>query len=212
MENYAFIGSVLTVVGLLVLGELWWRKQSVHGEHSRKFVHISVGSFVAFWPFFLSPGQIIFLSLAFLVAVVASKYLNLFQVIHSVQRPTYGELWFALVVGLLAFMKDQPHIYTAALLTMALADGLAAVVGTHYGKSNHYVVFGAPKSLVGTATFFITTCIILIGYVLVTSDALALPLIIPIAAVATLIENVAVRGLDNLLVPLFIAGVLLAFA
>ncbi len=212
MASWAFVGSVLAVLGLLLLGEAWWRKQKIYGEHSRKFVHITVGSFVALWPYFLTSGQIIILSMAFLVGVIVSKYLRIFQAIHSVQRPTQGELWFALVVGLLAFLPDKPHIYTAALLTMALADGLAAVVGTHYGKSHRYIVFGSTKSIAGTVTFFITTCIILIGYVLVSSDPLALFLIIPIAAVATTLENVAVRGLDNLLVPLFIAGVLLALS
>ncbi len=212
MVSLAFVGSVLAVLGLLVLSEVWWRKQEIHGEQSRKFVHITVGSFVALWPYFLTSGQIIILSMAFLVGVVVSKYLRIFQAIHSVQRPTLGELWFALVVGLLAFMPDKPHIYTAALLTMALADGLAAVVGTRYGKSHNYTVFGSTKSIAGTATFFATTCVILIGYVLVSLDPLSLLLIVPIAAVATALENVAVRGLDNLLVPLFIAGALLVFS
>lgn len=212
MTSWAFVGSVLVVLGLLVLGEVWWRKQEIHGEHSRKFVHITVGSFVALWPYFLTSGQIIILSMAFLVGVIVSKYLRIFQAIHSVQRPTQGELWFALVVGLLAFMPAKPHVYTAALLTMALADGLAAIVGTNYGNNNRYTVLGSTKSIAGTATFFVTTFVILIGYALVSSDPLSLFLIVPIAAIATVLENIAVRGLDNLLVPLFIAGALLLFS
>ncbi|MDB5171077.1 MAG: phosphatidate cytidylyltransferase [Candidatus Saccharibacteria bacterium] len=205
-----FALSVFLVLILLVASELWWRRRDVHGEFSRKFVHITVGSFVAFWPYFLTPRQIMLLSLAFLVGVAVSKYLNIFQAIHSVQRPTLGEFWFALVVGLLALITDtHPHIYTTALLVMALADGLAAVVGIHFGNGYRYVVFGSPKSILGTATFFATTCLILTGYVLATPGALALSLIFPIAAVATILENVAVRGLDNLLVPLFMAGTLL---
>ncbi len=212
MISLAFIVSVLAVLALLAAGEFGWRRQKIHGEHSRKFVHITVGSFVAFWPYFLTSGQIILLSIAFLIVVVISKYLNIFQAIHSVQRPTHGELWFALVVGILAFITDQPHIYTAALLTMALADGLAAVVGVYYGQKHRYNVLGAQKSIVGTATFFITTSLILCGYIVATKGALSWSLILPIALAATFIENFAARGLDNLLVPLFIAGSLVVLA
>lgn len=204
-----FAISVIVVLVLLLTSELWWRKHDKHGEFSRKFVHITVGSFVAFWPYFLTPHQIMFLSLAFLAGVLTSRYLNIFQAIHSVQRPTLGEFWFALVVGLLALITNHPHVYTAALLVMAMADGLAAVVGTHYGKKQRYQVFGSAKSVIGTVTFFVTTCLILTGYIITTQDALAWPLVLPIALVATTLENAAVRGLDNLLVPLFIAGALL---
>ncbi len=210
MLSMTFIISVIVVLTLLLASELWWRKHDKHGEISRKFVHITVGSFVAFWPYFLTTHQIILLSAAFLAGVLISKYLNIFQAIHSVQRPTFGEFCFALVVGLLAFVAtDNPHIYTAALLVMALADGLAAVVGTRFGKRQRYVVFGSIKSVAGTAMFFIATCLILLGYVIAAPGALALAFILPIALAATTLENVAVRGLDNLLVPLFIAVALM---
>lgn len=208
-----FALSVIFILILLVASELWWRMQEVHGEFSRKFVHITVGSFVAFWPYFLTSKQIMLLSVAFLVSVAVSKYFRIFQAIHSVQRPTLGEFWFALVVGMLAFISNHPHVYTAALLVMALADGLAAVVGTRFGQGQRYAVFGSPKSVVGTSVFLATTCLILYGYVAATPGAMALTLILPIAAGATILENVAVfRGLDNLVVPLFIAGALLALA
>jgi len=62
----ALILTVLAVFGLLLVGETWWRHQAVHGEFSRKFIHITVGSFVAVWPFFLTWSQIELLSLSFL--------------------------------------------------------------------------------------------------------------------------------------------------
>lgn len=212
MLNMAFILTLLLVFALLLVSEVWWRKQKSHGELSRKFVHITVGSFVGFWPYFLSPNEIKILSVAFLVTVAVSKYLNIFQAIHSVQRPTHGEFWFAFVVGLLAFIPHHQHVYTAALLEMSLADGLAAVVGTRYGNSRRYSVLGSPKSVAGTATFFITSCLILIGYAVLTPHALSLAMVAPIAVVATILENVGVKGLDNLFVPLFVAGVLFLLA
>ncbi len=200
-----FIGAVLAVFIILVGSELWWRKRVVHGEFSRKFVHITVGSFVAFWPFFLSWNQIRLLSLAFLIVVCVSKYLHVFKTIHSVQRPTWGEIFFALAVGAVTFITQNKWIYMAALLQMSLADGLAAVIGVHYGKRNTYQVFRHPKSLAGSLTFFIVAIIILIAFSQLAQASIAWPAYLAMAIGATLIENGGVGGLDNLLVPVMIA-------
>jgi len=202
----AFIVSVLLVFIILMASELWWRHQQPHGEFTRKFVHVSVGSFVAFWPYFLTSTEIMLLSFGFLVATALSKYLNIFRAIHSVQRPTWGEFWFALVVGLLAINLKHPHIYTAALLEMSLADGLAAVVGTRYGNRHRYAVFGSPKSLV-------VSCLILTGYCVMTPHIMTPALLVlSVSTLATVLENISVQGLDNLVIPLFVAAALTYFS
>lgn len=204
--------AITSVFALLVLSEIWWRKRQPHGEFSRKFVHITVGSFVAFWPYFLNANEIRLLALAFLIGVGISKKLHIFSAIHSVQRPTLGEFWFALVVGILAFSAAHPHVYTVALLEMSLADGLAAVVGTRFGSNNKYSVFGSAKSLIGTLSFFEVSCALLGYYQVLSPGLLPTSVIPPLALGATLLENVGVRGLDNMLVPLFVAGVLRIFS
>jgi len=203
----ALILTILAVFILLVANEYWWRRTKPT-EFSRKFIHITVGSFVAFWPFFLSWDQIVGLSLAFLVGVVLSRYLHIFKAIHSVQRPTWGEMFFALAVGCIALVTHSKGIYAAALLQMSLADGLAAIVGLRYGKKTQYKVFGNIKSLVGTATFFAVSFVLLLGFSIVTNAELPLLLIVALAFTASLIENLGVYGLDNLFVPLFVAYML----
>lgn len=200
--------TVLAVLGILLVSEFWHRLGRHSNEFSRKFVHITVGSFVAFWPFFLSWNQIIFLSAAFLAGVAVSRYLNIFQAIHSVQRPTWGEVFFAAAVGIVALVAQSKGIYAAAVLQMSLADGLAAVIGTRFGKGNSYKVFGATKSVVGTLTFFVTSSALLIGYSVVTEAYLPLAFLIALAIGTSFIENLGVGGLDNLLVPLLIAYML----
>jgi phytol kinase len=203
----------ITAIFVLLLGsELYWRKHVVHDEFSRKFIHLTVGSFVAFWPFFLSWGEIQLLSLAFFVVVGISKYLHVFKAIHSVQRPTYGELFFALAVGGITFITHDPWIYMAALLQMSLADGLAAVFGVRYGRTTRYHVAGQAKSLVGTTAFFVVSLLILFGYALFAPGQSFKLVFIPIALLATLIENVGVQGLDNIAVPLVAALALDIFA
>jgi len=199
--------TVAAVFALLVFNELWWRKTEPT-ELSRKFIHITVGSFVAFWPFFLSWHQIIGLSVAFFIGVVASKYLHIFKAIHSVQRPTWGELFFAAAVGIIAYVTNSKGVYAAALLQMSLADGLAAIVGLRYGKKTQYKVLGSTKSIVGTATFFVVSFTLLAGYSVLSGAALPLALIAGLAFTASLIENLGIYGTDNLLVPLAVGWML----
>jgi dolichol kinase len=208
-----FVCSLIVFI-VLCISEFGWRRGFMTSEIGRKFVHITVGSFVAFWPFFLSWNQIRLLSVAFLLMVIVSKVFNVFSAIHSVQRPTYGEFFFAFVVGLLTFITHSKAIYAAALLQMSVADGMAAIVGVEYGLKRHghrYHVLGHSKTWFGTAAFFIISAAILFGYSADTTR-LAWYGVIALAAGATAIENIGILGLDNLLAPLLVAGVLTLLA
>jgi phytol kinase len=201
----AVIITIIAIFLLLVFNEAWWRKHSVHNEFSRKFIHITVGCFVAFWPFYLTWHEIELLSLAFLAVILISKQFKIFKAINSVQRPTWGEIFFALSVGLVALITHNKWIYMAALLQMALADGLAAIVGIRYGSRQNYIIFGHTKSVVGTITFFITSVIILLVFSHFSGINLEFRWIAGASILASLIENLSVQGLDNLLVPLMIS-------
>jgi len=200
--------TVLIVFILLCISEVWWRQHPVHTELSRKFIHITVGSFVAFWPFFLTWHEIEFMSAAFFVVVSISKQLKILKAIHSVQRPTWGELFFAIAVGVTAFITHNKWIYMTALLQMSLADGLAAVIGIRYGKKNAYRVFGQAKSLAGTTTFFVISLATLLIDVRLGVIHQNVVLLFSLALSASLIENLGAYGLDNIFVPLLIACVL----
>ncbi len=200
--------TVLAILAVLVGSEFWWRRSNIHGEFSRKFVHITVGSFVAFWPWYLSWHQIELMGIAFLIVIGLSKYFNVFEAIHTVQRPTWGEMLFAAAVGLIALITHDKWIYAASILMMSLADGLAAVVGVRYGGKQRYSIFGYAKSLMGSAAFFVTAMAILLAYNHFGPHPLSLAGVISTSVTATLLENLAVNGLDNLMVPLLITVVL----
>jgi phytol kinase len=200
--------SILAVFAVLCASEIGWRRHWLKGEFGRKFVHILVGSFVAFWPFFMSWATIRWLSLAFLVIVIISDRLKVFKAVHSVQRPTFGEICFALVVGLLTLVTHSKGIYAAALLQMSLADGLAAVVGTYYGTHNKYHVLSHAKSVAGTATFVVVSALIFAGYAMVGGTMPTLREAAVGVAGAAILENVGLFGLDNLFVPLYVGFLL----
>ena len=201
--------SVFAVFLILLAGEIGWRRHWLKGELGRKFVHITVGSFVAFWPFFMTWTDIRLLSVAFLAVVITSDRLKIFKAVHSAQRPTFGEICFALVVGALTFVTHSKGIYAAALLQMSLADGLAAVVGTRYGGNNKYHILSHTKSVAGTMAFIVTSAAIFMGYAAFSSAGLPTfgEAVVGVIGAAVL-ENIGLFGLDNLIVPLFI-GVLI---
>lgn len=200
--------AAAVVLGILLFAELGWRRHWLNGEVGRKCVHITVGTFVAFWPLFLDWEDIRILSLAFFVVVIISMQLGFFKVIKSVLRPTYGEVFFALSVGLLTLITTSKGIYAVAILQMALADGFAAIVGTRFGRENKYHLFGRTKSLVGSLTFFVISLALLAGYSVFSSAGLAGQYVVLTALGATLIENMAALGFDNLVVPVAVAYLL----
>jgi dolichol kinase len=207
--NALIILLVLGIVFLvLIINEILWRKRKIYDELSRKFIHILVGSFVAFWPFFLTWREIEYFSLAFMAVVLISKKINIFRAIHSVQRTTWGELFFAMSVGGIALLTHDKWIFMIALLTMSLADGLAAVIGSNFKIGFRYQVFGHTKSTIGSFTFFVVSLILLISYGLfVPAESFKLVLVL-YAFIATFLENISIAGFDNLTIPIFIALVL----
>lgn len=202
------IAVVFVTFCILVFAEYLSRSRQIHAELTRKLVHVAVGTFVAFWPFFLSWRQIQLLSLAFFVVISLSIKFNIFRSIHAVKRSMTGELLFAIVIGLLATISSSPWVFMAAMLHLSVADGLAAVIGLGWGHKNGYKVFGRMKSIAGSSAFLVTSFCILALYGLFSGSATSVLTLLWLPFIATLAENLAVRGTDNLVMPLLIALVL----
>lgn len=197
--------AVIAIFIILVLAEFAARTTKIHAEFTRKFVHMMVGSLVAFWPFFMSWRQIEFLSVAFLGVILVSVRFTIFHSIHTVPRQAVGEILFAMVIGLLAAASSTKWIFTASMLHLALGDGFAAVVGVAWGKMNQYKVFGRTKSFAGTGAFLAISLLIMAAYVVFTSAPANLTTLVIVPLVAAATENLAVNGTDNLVMPLLVA-------
>lgn len=198
-----FLLATVPVVVILLISEYGWRKKLVRGEAARKLVHILVGSFVAFWPHFLSRGEILIMSVAFFCVVVFSQVFNIFSAIHGNGGRQFGEILFAASIGFVAVVAPSDWAFTVAILHMSLADGLAGLVGSHWGATSSYVVFGHKKSLVGSVTFMAVSFVIIVLAVAVSPQlAVNRPLVLAlIPFVSAGAENIGVLGTDNLLVP-----------
>ncbi len=203
--------ALVGVFLILLVSELLWQKKVFKDEVARKFVHILVGSFVAFWPYFMSWRQIELMCLAFLLVVAASMRFRVFHAVHGVTRDTRGEIFFPIGIGLTALLAPSAVVFTAAILHLSLADGLAALVGKKCGRRHTYTFRGYKKSLAGTLTFFLTSLLIILAAVVGGGTAITtatLPLLILLPMAATVVENTAVGGTDNVFVPLLVVSVL----
>jgi phytol kinase len=193
----------LTGVCLLVVtGEYLRRVHLFQAEVTRKFIHITVASFAASWPFFMEWSQIYLISMLMFVGIVLSRFMHLFGAIHGVKRRTWGELFFAMSIGICAVLGQSPWGFAAAMLVMGVSDGFAALVGTLIDNTHRYKILGHFKSREGTITFFVFTLIILVACASLGHLSPTLSKVLWLAALATILENVSVGGTDNLSVPL----------
>lgn len=204
-----YLIATLGVFFLLIVSEYLWRAQHVRGELGRKLVHISVGTFVAMWPYFMSWTEIRLMCVAFFVVVLLSQRLNTFKSIHEVKRKTMGELLFPIGILLASFLAPTKLVFAVAVLHLALADGFAAIVGTIYGHRRHYRVFHYRKSVVGSLTFWLISTA-LIGYAVYMQGSgffiANIWIVVWLPLIATFMENVGVLGTDNVLVPLVVVA------
>lgn len=198
---------VLAVAGIwgLVLITKELRKRHYHPEITRKFMHITIAVFAATWPFYLSWTHIELLSMILFAGVLISHRYGIYREVYAVKRTTWGELFFAMSIGFTALLSQSQWVFAAAMLTLGIADGLAAVVGTLFGGGHQYKVFGHKKTRAGTITFFVATFIIvwICGVLNGPNDSWTTLIWLP--ALVTLGENLGVSGLDNLIIPILVA-------
>lgn len=204
--------TVLAIFVIVVLAEFLWRAKLLESEYSRKLIHITVGTFAAFWGFYLNDMQVVLLATAMFAVVLISRFVGLFAAIHSVKRKTWGELFFPLGIAMSAVITVSPWVFLAAVLHVSLADGFAAVIGRGYVKKYGYKVFGQQKTVVGTLTFFNASIFIILAVMLLAPElpiSLALVLLVPLIASAA--ENIGMYGSDDLLVPIVVGFLLSNF-
>jgi phytol kinase len=135
---------------------------------------------------------------------------NIFKSVHLARRYGTGEYLSAISIALVAIITHDHLLFAAAVLHLSLADGIAAVIGTRFGKGNIYHIFGQRKSLIGTSTFWLCSVIILAIVFSVGHISGIWPALLWLPLVATALENIGIYGTDNLLVPVAVVLILRA--
>lgn len=201
------LGAVFAYLAMLVvLAEVLSHLLTDDPELTRKVVHIGSGNVIllAWW---LNISQGVIVSAAIIAALVAlvSYAIPILPSIESVGRKSFGTLFYAISMGVLAafFWQDYPQYAVIGILIMAWGDGMAAIIGQRFGK-HKYHVGQITKSWEGslamtTAALIVTSAILLSIF----GNSWQIWLISAVVAVvATIAEAFSKLGIDNLTVPL----------
>jgi len=201
MESGDILGLILVyayVILLLVISERVLKK---HPNFSRKFLHIMVGNILFILPFFQSRWVMALLAAApfILLTFLISPYspLKIKDRIsgsgHGLGLVYYAISWT--VLALLFF--DQPWIIGVGIAAMSYGDGMASLIGMKYGRIK-YNLTGDNKSLEGSLAMFFVLIVMLwvvLAYYAVPVNPMV---IVSVALVATILEGITPKGLDNI--------------
>jgi phytol kinase len=185
-----------------------WNGEGSSGqrEWSRKLVHIGSGAVVPIaWAFAIDRRIAIPAAATITLLAALNHRLRVLPAVEDVGRASYGTVAYGASITLLLwqFWPSQPATVAAGVLVMALGDGLAGLVGPLW-PSPSWQVMGQKRSLLGTSTMAGASLIALSGLSLAVGGP-SWPQLLMITTAATLLEQLAVGGIDNLSVPLGVA-------
>ena len=195
---------------VIAIGILLKRYTSISSEEMRKFVHIGVSNW---WfiqvNFFTTLGYALVGPIVFIVLNSLFTFLDWGKAIGLEDRKrNYGLIYFPITLLLLVILQYtdllSPLACSIGVLIMGYGDGLAALIGSKWGKRK-LPLRGSNKSVLGSLTMAVVTFLItFIGLVSFTSmgfgSVLAVSLLL--ALVCTFVEAYTPLALDNITVPL----------
>lgn len=177
---------------------------------SRKFTHIMVGNILFLLPLFTTKEVMaLFVALPFVIVTFLMSDYSPLKISNRLSSAGHGLglFYYAISWTILAyFFFDYPYIIAVGIAAMSYGDGFASLIGQKFGK-HKYNIFGDIKSVEGSLAMFlvlIITLFVCLGYytfiIGYPSYILNLFVIVAISAVATIVEGITPKGLDNLAV------------
>ena len=205
------LNSIFIIVGwitLVLITAIKCRQYfPAYKELSRKIVHIGTGPVIALaWWLEIPASSAVLVSLFITIGLFSNYKMNFLKAIEDIERKSFGTIAYGASITLLLalFWKENQAGVTAGVLSMALGDGAAGLIGSQV-KSPKWKIFGQTKSIAGTATMAI---VVAISLCLISSfsdlNVQALQ-IIYVTILAVGLEQISPWGIDNLTVPIGVA-------
>ena len=210
------LAAVFIYLGVLVvLAEALSRIVVDDPELTRKVVHIGSGNVILLaWWFDISRSVIVSAAIIAAAIAILSYLIPILPSIESVGRRSFGTLFYAISMGVLAgcFWQNYPQYAVIGILVMAWGDGMAAIIGQRFGK-HKYRVGQVTKSWEGSLAMAAAAATVT-GVILVVVEGNSWQtwtISFVVASVATVLEAFSKLGVDNLTVPVA-SGFLCFFA
>ncbi len=210
-DALAILIVLACALAMLFVLRFYRKRTSAEAEWVRKLAHISTGFMSICLPWIFTQRLPIFIICGASVALLLGmRYVPLAKtrlsgVLDGVARQSWGEVCFPISVAILyQLAHGSKLLYAVPLVVLTLADTVAALTGSEYGKHG-YAAAGASKSMEGSIAFFVTTFFSVNVALVVFSDAgriETLLISLNIGIIVMLLEAIAWRGLDNIFIPL----------
>ena len=170
---------------------------------SRKFLHIMVGNIFFILPLFEHAWVMSFVAAApfILLTFLVSPYSPL-KIVSETSAAGHGMglVYYAISWTVLAYaFFNRPEIIAVGIVAMSYGDGFASLIGTKFGKRK-YNIFGDEKSIEGSISMFIITILVSLVALYYYDVGINIFVVVAISFVATLVEGLTPKGLDNLTV------------
>ncbi|HYR56778.1 MAG TPA: hypothetical protein VEM39_11690 [Myxococcaceae bacterium] len=201
----------VALLAIALLACIGLRTMGLATTYVRDLLHVGAGAWVFGWPFWHSGAAPIAITLgASLGLLVVQPLSTRFPLLAGFQRSVSDEderfgglTFYALSCAAMTWLAFHFHPFpaAAALLALALGDGIGGAIGRRFGLHFFAVPGGKSKSLEGSAVVAIAAALggwIASAYFGAAVNPLAW---IGIGLVASAAEALAPRGSDNLLLP-----------
>ncbi len=200
-----FIGYLLvyTYIAIIIVTATILNKK-INQEISRKIIHISVGlSWFIMIYFFKDTYHLIIPPLTFIFFNYLSYKKGFIKAMEREENNSLGTVYYAISFTILSiitviFPKFLP-CYGIGVLSMALSDGLASIIGE---KFNKYKIGKSNKTYIGSFTILVITLIVTTCFNLYYHLNYSILDFLTIAIISSILEFIGVKGTDNLTLPI----------
>lgn len=212
-------GFTAIIFVFITLAEMGQKKLHLSSEWTRKFVHIFTGILVSLTPFiFQKPAAPFWMGILFTLLNLISLKQESLAGMNKTERKSYGTVYFpiAFVVLVTTCWNAHQSVFILSMLTMAISDTIAAIVGESIKNPHSYQWGKDKKSIEGSLAMAASTFLLIViglyfmapidGYHLTLFQLLKIGAIA--ALIATVLEGLSSYGSDNLTIPIGAAFVL----
>ena len=202
MTTYDIIGLIIVYLYVAILLLISEKVLNKYPRISRKFLHIMVGNILFILPLFDTWWVMSLLVAAPFIPLtyLMSPYSPIKSVKDKLSKSGHGLglVYYAIswtVLALLFF--DKPWIIAVGIAAMSYGDGMASLIGENFGK-HKYNLTGDTKSIEGSLTMFVVLIFALAMVLIYYSIPFNLISLVIVAFVATILEGITPKGLDNI--------------
>ena len=176
------------------------------GEGNRKFIHMAT-SLLIFPVVYMIENPLLRLvgPSVFIVFNFVASHMGMGRIIGlDDDKRHMGLVVYPFSVLILVILVNGGYIASSSAVTgvliMGLGDGSAALIGKKWGKHGYRVSGGGKKSLEGTLSMALVSCLVAITF-----SPLGIWGSLLVALLSSGVENISPSGIDNATVPLFAA-------